>query len=557
MLERADFDFDSATLAATTNSHIRTPHHFGPRLSRWQLWRATRPDCPDRSAGGTPVVRAVGILPDMIRTSLALLASAVLVTTAVAVVSAAPADASTAALPTSVTYGAPVASIVDRHGTSFVLVQDELFYPVLYRRPSAGHSWIKTKIPNMPSNMRWHMFAPTANELWITAQKQASDGSDGDSIVSRSTNGGKTWTKANVSKFASGGSLGITSMAIVGNLVAYAHFSSGASSYIRLHPDLKGYDAWPAAAPAFPTGAEVAGNGTLMTWAYSSAKSWSITAGTHTVTVSFPCTLSSSFSGPTTAVGSSGLAMVGVCASSSHHVYVRNVTTRGVVGKATSLGTSTGTVLAAAGPGKAFAVAWALPKGGDWASAHSTTGVAWTRAKGELPIALGGTHTGNTGTFLVGNRYLTFGTDDRKTWAASLAATATSPAAPKKGVKHPLVLRIGTGVAVTALKVSHKALRKTGRLTVKVRTSVTDKVSVDATTTRKNSGYSYIYTDSESKTARAGHTVTITLHLHSGGVVIGGGGGSDLPLTDLKRGDSINFSVTTRNGLLQGVAKVV
>jgi hypothetical protein len=493
----------------------------------------------------------------MIRRPLALLVSAVLVTGAVAAVTAAPAGAATAPLPSSLTSGAPVASIVDRHGTAFVLVQNELFYPVLYRRPASSHSWIKTKIPNMPAFMRWHMFAPTANELWITAQEQASDGSDGDSIVSRSTDGGKTWKKADVSKFANGGSLGITSMAIIGNLVANARFSNGSAGYIRLHPDLKGYSAWPAGTPTYTTGAEVAGDGTLMTWNYGSTKSWSVTAGSHKATVPFPCTLSSSFSGPPTAVGSSALAMVGVCTGTTPHIYVRRVTTRGVVGKLTSLGKSTGAALVASGPGGAFAVAWALPKGGDWASAHTATGVTWTRTKGELPVSLGGTHSGNTGTFLVGSRYFTFGTNDSRAWVTPLSAAATSPAAPKKGIKHPLILRIGTGVAVTKSKVSYKTLRRTGRLTVKVRTSVTDTVSVDVTTNRKKSGFSYIYTDSESKSVRAGRIVTITLNLHSGGVVIGGGGGSDLPLTDLKRGDSLTFSVSTRNGLVQGVGKAV
>jgi hypothetical protein len=492
----------------------------------------------------------------MIRRTLALLASLTLVATVTTAVTASPADAATAALPAGLTYGAPVASLVDRHGTSFVLIQDELFYPVLYRRPSGGHTWLKTKIPNMPAFMRWHMFAPTTNELWITAQEQASDGSDGDSIVSRSTDGGTTWTKADVSKFARGGSLGVNSMAITGNLVAYAHFSNRSSSYIRLHPDLKGYDAWPAGTPTFPTGAEVAGNGTLMTWSYSSAKSWSVTAGTHTAIVSFPCTLASSFAGPATAVGGTALAMAGVCDNSAHTVYVRRVTTAGAVGPTKALGSSTGVVLVASGPGSAFAVAWALPKIGDWASAHSTTGLSWTRTKGELPIALGGTHTGNTGTVLVGTKYFAFGTNDRRSWATPLSAAATPPSAPKKGIKHPRSLRIGTGVAVIAKKTPHKALRKKGRLTIKVRTSVTDTVSVEVTTNRKNSGYSYIYVGSKAKKVRAGHTVTITLHLHSGGTVIGGSAGSELPLTDVKRGDIITYTVTTRNGTVQGAAKV-
>lgn len=444
----------------------------------------------------------------MIRRLLAMLAATTLALTTLAAVTATPAAASTAAPAAGLTYGAPVASLVDRHGTSFVLVQNGLFYPVLYRRASGGHSWVKTRIPNMPAFMKWHMFAPTANELWITAQEQASDGNDGNSIVSRSTDGGKTWTKADVSKFANGGSLGISNMAIIGNLVAYAHFSNGTSSHIRLHPNLKGYDAWPAGVPTYPSGAGVAGNGTLMTWSYASANAWSVTAGTHTVTVSFPCALSSPFTGPVTAIGSSALAIVGVCNSSTHHVYVRRVSTAGVVGETTSLGASSGTALAAAGAGNAFAVAWALPTNGDWASAHSTAGQTWTRTKGELPVALGGTHGGNTGTFLVGNRYLAFGTDDTKSWTTPLSATATPPAAPKRGVQNPLTLRNGTGVAVTAKKV------------------------------------------------RAGHTVTITLHLHSGGTVIGGSGGSELPLTDVKRGDIITFSVTTRNGTVHGAGKV-
>jgi hypothetical protein len=293
-----------------------------------------------------------------------------------------------------------------------------------------------------------------------------------------------------------------------------------------------------------------------MTWNYASANSWSVTAGTHTATVTFPCSLSNSYSGPVTAVGSSALAMVGVCNSSTNRVYVRRVTTSGAVGPTTSLGASSGAVVAEPGPGGAFAVAWGLPTGGDWASAHSSTGTTWTRTKGELPVSLGGTHSGNAGTFLVGNRYLAFGTQDSRTWTTPLSAAATAPSAPKKGVKHPRILRIGTAAAVTASKVGHKPLRKTGRLTVKVRTSVTDTVSVSASTTRKNSNYSYIYTDSESKKVRAGHTVTITLHLHSGGVTIGGGGGSDLPLTDIKKGDTITFVVTTRNGSVQGVGKV-
>jgi hypothetical protein len=473
-------------------------------------------------------------------------------------------------------------ALVDRAGNLHVVFRDSrrsdngaIFRYV--RRAAAGGKAVESPVPIVEPGGFTEV--PLIYVLPTGDLRVLATGSGGLRLFAAgSADAGRTWTALDTAAFPGSPGLipNLTSATDAHGGVLTAGYGGGANALLRLRDDLTGFDVvttpYAFADGTQPAAVAVAVDGTVYgTRSSSGGGDVPVLAGAAAATVPHPACATEGFVDADVAGGASaGVLLTSGCTGT----WVRPVSAAGAVGGPVRLGTAPvagGLADVARTPAGGFVAVW-QDESGDLGVARSANGTAWRVAKGLLPVAErqeqvdGRLARGNPTWFAWTDAYATAGNDRRGVARAiKLTSIYARPAVATRGVTAARVARLGSLAAALPRSVGRGALARTGVVTLRLATAVPDTVAVNITLTRElpgNGGTLSVATFNANVRVVPGTPKTMGASLASGGFSVGigggsiGGGGGGPKLPEARRGDTITYTLGTRNGELQATGVV-
>lgn len=447
------------------------------------------------------------------------------------------------------------------------------YYSVKYaRKPAHAKKFTQVKLPQVFDDDSYLLFQPSAGVLEMLVQSTAG----ADPIAAfRSTSDGARWSMMNAaalndpSLHSQNIYLEVASMVAGPNgpLDFTGQDSGGATEVIQINPALTTLT--PVSSDKLATGGNAligrTPSGVSFELVRGSTSTLPFQAGSHTGQLTFPTSTCTDASQPSFAVGHSGAV---VTEAGCGHEWATSISTNGQVGHRVKIGVSASqnneglagrpwTEVVSDRHGH-FTAAYIRP-GGDLGVAHSSNGTKWKVVPQSVPIATDGLY--GSGAAVSTGAATWFGSAEDNganvdiVRVIPLASTYRAPSPPSKhGIPHARRAHAGSLAVVAPGKVALKHFRKTGRVTVRVVSTLPDHVNISVGDSRVKGNTTYdICSGGATAKLKPGKVKTVTLTCASGAIVIGGTAGSGV---DAKKGDTLSFSFGGRNGALQVASKI-
>jgi hypothetical protein len=474
--------------------------------------------------------------------------------------------------------GTPVV-FFDPTGTTNVLWtatgQGNLPFTRYARRPAGATKFTTVAIPGMPSTSgQSFIYAPSSGTLEVIVTVNGPL----DLAAWISHNDGVSWSQVPTTPLMKWGSGGFYLQAALlhaapGGPFQYAGSDGEAGPYVQLNESLSqatqiGTDT----SALITTHLARSRSGTIFVLGppadvYTNPGTLPFQAGLATGTLAFPCVASAAKTGTSVAIAA-GSSQAVVAFAGCGEVWTRTISATGAVGGLVTVGHSPGTdasgynrngdswVGVESASNGAFTLAFTVP-GDDVQVAHSSNGAHWSLARGLVPDIVGTTSNLVTGrSIATGNpTWLGFsvdaGSQTVRSEVTSLSDTYRQPSAPRgHGISSP-IKAVLSSLAVTAPgRIPHGSFSRSAQTTLQVVDAFGGKVTVSILVSRPTHQTTYdLCQGSAVVRLSPGKVKTATIPCGSGSIVIGGGGGVSRGVA-VKKGDSVQFTITGRTGPL-------